>query len=154
MAVKRGDAAKLYYSPAEVMATSETPTDISDWTLVNLVRDVTLDNAKDEIDVTSRDSNGIEEMIDGIRKHGISFEILWDETDTTFQKLLDAYNGNSQVCMAAMDGPIATTGSEGFAANMGVFNFTRNEPVTGPMTATVSVKPTYPHLAQWYVKAA
>ena len=148
MTKKRGDAAKLYYSPATLMASGETPVDVLDFALVKLVKDLTQELSKDELDITTRDSNGWEEVMSGIKKGGLTFEVLWDPDEASFTKLRDAFLNDTKVCMVALDGLIATTGSQGLASNMEVTGFSRNEPVNGPMTANVTVKPSSE--TQWY----
>ena len=139
----RGDACKLYYSAADVLDAGTNANAVLDWTVIDLVTDLTLDLTKDEIDVTTRGASGWEQTLEGFKKGSISFDMVWDNTNTAFQVLLDAFiaNPGTKVAMNVLDGAEDTTGSEGLASNMSITGFSRSEPVNGAVTATVTVKP-------------
>lgn len=149
MAVVLGVNCKFYYSPTpETMATGEDPSDISDNTLVTSIGDLTLNLEKGEHEINTRAGAGWRSFAEGLKNGSISISAPWDPADTFFSNMLTWYIAGTKFAAVALDGVIATSGSQGFAANFGVFNMTRNEPVDGPATADIEIKPD--SLQQWY----
>src|SRR5688572_24047788 len=117
MAHVLGLNAKLYRNTA----TYATPT----WDLVTNVKDLTLGLEAGEADLSSRASAGWRERAPTLRDAVVDWGMIWDNTDADFQIFLDAFTAGAAVGIAVMDGAIATTGSEGLRAMVGVFGFTR-----------------------------
>lgn len=112
------------------------------WTPITLVRDVTLNLAKTEGDISTRGSNY--KLTAGVMKDaGADFETLWDPADTGFAALLTAYTGSAGATVELLicDGPSGTTGNQGLRAHMSVLDISRSEPLEGAQTAAVKVKP-------------
>jgi len=83
-----------------------------------------------------------------IKEGSIEFEMLWDPDDAGFAAIQTAWANAAEIAMAAMDGPIATSGSQGLASNFTVTNFSRNEPLEEAVTVSVTIKPS--SYTTWY----
>lgn len=136
MSVKLGMDAKLYFCAAGIGA---TPT----WTELTNVKNVTLNLQKGEADVTTRANNGWKATAGTLKEGSIEFEMVWDTADAGFTALKNAYFNNSLIGLAAMDGPVATVGSQGLWADCMVIDFSRDEPLEEALSVKVTAKPTY-----------
>ncbi|NJN36804.1 MAG: hypothetical protein HC794_06785 [Nitrospiraceae bacterium] len=59
---------------------------------------------------------------------------------------------NGTVEFAVLDGPVATSGSQGLRAAMAITNFSRSEPLEEAIKVSVTAKPTYSdHPPEWMV---
>jgi len=139
---KLGMEGKLYYNAGSYA----TP----DWKELKNVKDVTLNMEKGEADVTTRGNAGWRATVGTLKEGSLEFEMVWDTEDEGFAALQAAWFGDTPVEMAVMDGPIATSGSQGLRATMSVISFSRKEPLEEAMSVSVSVKPTYAeHAPEW-----
>ena len=139
---KLGMEGKLYYNAG----TYATP----DWKELKNVKDVTLNMEKGEADVTTRGNAGWRATVGTLKEGSLEFEMVWDTEDEGFAALQAAWFGDTPVEMAVMDGPVATSGSQGLRATMSVISFSRKEPLEEAMSVSVSVKPTYAeHAPEW-----
>jgi hypothetical protein len=136
MSVKLGLDAKLYYSVAGI---GGTPT----WVLLGNVKNVTLNLQKGEADVTTRANQGWRATAGTLKEGTIEFEMVWDTADAGFTAIKDAYFNNTLIGLAAMDGPIATNGSQGLWADCSITDFSRDEPLEDAISVKVTAKPTY-----------
>jgi len=134
--MKLGMDGKLYYLSAKLTA---TPTTADSWTEITNAKDVTLNLSTGTADGTTRANNGWKAQLAILREGSIDFTMNWEEDDTAFQAVRDAYLNGDMVAMAVMSEDVAT--GEGLAANFMVTNFTRNEPIEDVMTASVTVVP-------------
>ncbi len=114
-----------------------------DWTEITNVKDVTLNLEAADADVSTRGSGGWRATVPTLKDASVDFQMVWDTSDANFTLLKTAFLTNTSVNMAVMDGPIATTGTQGFVAQMIVSKFTRNEALEEALTVDVTVKPTY-----------
>jgi len=138
--------AKLYIDDQSSYA---SPT----WSLVDNCKDLTLTLEKNDADVTTRGNNGWRAVVGVLKDATVEFQMVWDTDDANFQLIKDAFLNGDPVNIAAMDGLIATPGSEGLRALMTVTKFTRNEPLEEALTVDVSLRPTYVPAdpAEWLV---
>ena len=136
MSVKLGMDAKLYFCAAGI---GGSPV----WTLLGNVKNVTLNLQKGEADVTTRANNGWKATAGTLKEGSIEFEMVWDTADAGFTAIQQAYFNNTLIGMAAMDGPIATNGSQGLWADCMITDFSRDEPLEEAITVKVTAKPTY-----------
>ena len=136
MGVRLGDEMKLYYCAAGI---GGSPV----WAELAIVRDVKLNTSKGEADVTTRASGGWKQTVGTLKDAGIEFEVVWDTADAGFQAVMDAYFDDTLIGLAVADGPIETPGTQVFKADCAVLKFDRNEPLEGPVTVSVTAKPTY-----------
>ena len=136
MSVKLGMDAKLYFCVAGI---GGSPT----WTLLSNVKNVTLNLQKGEADVTTRANSGWKATAGTLKEGSIEFEMVWDTSDAGFTAIQQAYFANTLIGLAAMDGPIATNGSQGLWADCMIIDFSRDEPLEEAISVKVTAKPTY-----------
>ena len=129
-----GFEAKLYYKAAPLSATP----DRTGWTELSILKDVTLNDEFEEVDVSTRAGAGRKATDVGLRDNSVDLEIDWVTTDAGFAALFTAYKTRAAIALAVMGGVIAT--ASGVAGNWKVTKFTRNEPLGGQVTANVTVK--------------
>lgn len=133
MAHVLAEDAKLYYNTG----TYGTPT----WTEITNVKDLTLSLEKDEIDLTTRGSNGFKEFADGLIDASVEFGLLWDTSDAAFTALQDAFFNKTSEELLILDGSSATSGNQGLRATMMVKSFSRSESLGEALMVEVSVRP-------------
>ena len=114
-----------------------TPT----WDELDNVKDLTLNLDKDEVDVTTRASNGFKEFADGLIDSSVEFSMVWDSGDAGFSAIQIAYFAKTAIEFLILDGDEATTGSQGLRATMMVKSFTRNENLGEALMVDVTVRP-------------
>jgi len=138
MPAKLGLDAKLYRNTGTYAA----PT----WDLIGNVRDLTLNLETGEADVSTRANNGWRATVGTLKDASIEFEMVWDNLDTDFTVIRDAFLNNTSIEFAVMDGLITgqgSSGSQGLRATCRIANFSRNEALEEAITVSVTVKPTY-----------
>lgn len=140
MAIKLGLDAKLYIDDE---ASYALPT----WSEVTNCKDLTLTLEKSDFDVTVRGNNGWRAIVSVLKDATLEFKMIWDTDDANFVLIKDAFLATSfpanSINIAAMDGNIATAGSEGLRSIMIVSTFTRNEPLEEALTVDVKLRPSY-----------
>ena len=144
---KLGMNCKFYYSDTLLDGGANTPDTVS-WNEISNVRDLTLNLETGEADITTRASSGWRATAATLKDGSIEFEMLWDTGDSAFDAIRNAWSGGSEIALAAMDGDVATSGSEGLVGNFTVTNFSRSEPLEEGVTVSVTVKPS--SQTQWY----
>lgn len=125
--------AKIYVEPNGLSA---VPT----WQEITDAENVTLSMTKQEASINNRASKN-EKLLSGNKVREISFTITYDPADAQYETLRDAFENDTLIAIAAMDGNIATSGSEGLQMDVEVVQFNRQEPQNGPITVDVTVKP-------------
>lgn len=113
------------------------------WVEIGNARDVTLNLEKGTADITTRSNNGWRAVIGTLKDGNVEFQMVWDTSDASFTVIQQAFLNNDQVAIAAMDGGIAVSGSQGLQASMEVITFSRNEPLEEALTVDVSLRPGY-----------
>ena len=146
--MKLGKSCKLYYSAALLDGSSVTPA-LATWVEITLVKDLTLDHAREDHEATTRGSGDYIETAKGMVEAGVEFGMKHLPGNAGFDALRDAWIAGTTVAMAIMDGDIATSGSEGLCANM-VVDMKRAEPVRGEMDYAVTIKPGEDSYSAWY----
>ncbi len=130
-----GYNAKLYRNTG----THGSPT----WVEMTNVKDLTLNMDLDEADVTTRGNAGWKANVATLLDGSIEFEMVYDPTDASFTAVQTAFFTRAAIEFAAMDGPIATTGSQGLKATCMVKQFSVEEKLAEALTVKVTIKPTY-----------
>lgn len=143
---KLGMDCKLYYSDSAL--TDANGPSAFDWTEITRTRDATLRMTKGEADVTDRGNSGERATLSTLRDRRIEFTMFADSDQAAYTALLSAYNNNTRIALAAMDGDIASVGSEGFAANFNIQDLSRNENLTEGVAWDVVATPYDQH--EWY----
>ncbi len=130
-----GVDAKLYYDSAGM---SENPT----WTELTNVTNVTLTLEKDTTDVTTRAAEGWRQEMGTLKNARVEFTMVWDGNDAGFQAIRSAYLNNTNIALAVLDGDVSGDG-EGIMGDFQITGFTREEPIDGALTASVTAVPAY-----------
>ena len=145
----QGFDANIYHSTTTLSAVN-TPATVS-WTEGQEVKDVSLDLSRSEHDKTTRANGGMKAYAAGLLDSGINIEMPWLPGNSFFDALKTAFLNNTTVSIAVMDGPIATSGKQGLAANFVVTAFPQTQPIDGESVVSCTVKP-YSQI-QWYTAA-
>jgi hypothetical protein len=119
----------MYYGPAGAPAPN----------LLENVKDAKFNLEKTEADVTTRRSNGWEQVVGVLKKGSVEFDMIWDTEDPSFAYFLNAWLNDQAVAMKILDGPAGS----GLDADFSVLNIGRDETLTEAVKASVTVKPTY-----------
>lgn len=104
------------------------------------VRDLEITTDTDEIDITTRANAGFKATAATIKESTIEFEALWKKNDARFNELEAAWDSSGEIAVAAMDGPIATSGNSGLVGNFTVPGFSRSEPIGDAMKVSITLK--------------
>jgi predicted secreted protein len=144
MSVKLGLDARLYRNTGAYSSVT--------WNEVKNVKDLTLSLEAGEADVTTRGNGGWRATIATLKDGSLEFEMVWDTADDDFTAIRTAFLTNGTVEFAVLDGPVATSGSQGLRAAMAITNFSRSEPLEEAIKVSVTAKPTYSdHPPEWMV---
>ena len=136
MAFVLAENAKLYYNTGSY----GSPT----WAEICNVKDLTLSLEKDEVDVTTRCSAGFKEYADGLLDANITFNMLYDTSDTAFTALQTAFFNKTDVEVLVMDGlavPPSGSTSQGLRATCMVKSFSRSESLGEALMTDVALRP-------------
>lgn len=144
MAIVVGLDAKIYRNTGTVA--------VPVWDELEGVKDVTLNLTMQEADVTTRSTGGWMQREPTLADASVDAQMIWDNENTDFTAVTDAFFNRTALELLVMDGDEATTGNQGLRATMKVFDFTRNEALTEALTVDVSFKPGYDivNTPQWY----
>jgi hypothetical protein len=142
-----GFNAKLYLCAAGIGGTPS-------WTEITNARDVTVTSSTTEVDLTTRGNGGFKATGQGLEDASIEFEMIWSPGDAGFDAIQTAKNTRVAIGLAAMDGDIATAGSQGLVADCCITQFVRSEPLDGPITVRVTAKPTVSDTAPYWLEVS
>ncbi len=148
MSDRNGFEGKLFFRAAGAQA--EESFNPADWNEMDNVQDVTTGRDKSKNENTTRANNGFKSYKPGLVDANIEFSMIYDPADPSFAAIQTAYDNNSAIGIAAMDGALDEPGNQGLVADMGVFNFSRKEPLDGPMTVDVQLAPVRSTVAPWW----
>lgn len=107
---------------------------------VTKARDVTLNLTAGEADISDRGNSGWEATVSTLRTAGVDFDMTWDTTDARFAAIRVAFLASVGLEFAILDGDKGDSASQGPIATFAVTGFTRNEPLKGVFTVSVSLK--------------
>jgi hypothetical protein len=145
MDVPIGSEAKLYFCTEGIGGSPA-------WTEVTNVKDLTLNIAKGEADVSRRGGGGWKATIGALKDATIDWQMNWDTEDPGFLAMRAAFMDDTLMGLAIMDGDIETPGTEGLLADCAILKFDRNEPLEDALTVSISAKPTYSeNVPEWKV---
>src|SRR5690606_16951453 len=147
MAIRLGMQAKLYFKVGGVAATGP-------WTELGNVKDLTLSLETGEADVTTRANAGWRATVGTLKAGSPAIAMIWDTADPGVTAIKDAFLGNTAIGLAAMDGDLGTSGSQGLHADCSIISFSRSEALEEAITVSVSAKPTYSTTAPAWVTVA
>ena len=135
MAIKLGLECKLYRDNSGT------------WEEIGNVRDLSINMEMGVADVTTRGGNGWRQNVATLRDGTVTFQMVYDNTDADFTALQTAFLATTaaarEIKIAAMDGDIATSGSQGLIAFMNVTNFSMPENIEEAVMVDVTLQPSY-----------
>ena len=135
MAIKLGLECKLYRDNSGT------------WEEIGNVRDLSINMEMGVADVTTRGGNGWRQNVATLRDGTVTFQMVYDTTDADFTALQTAFLATTaaarEIKVAAMDGDIATSGSQGLIAFMNVTNFSMPENLEEAVMVDVTLQPSY-----------
>lgn len=126
MATILGMNAKVYYGTSGSTASTE---------LTN-VKDVTLTLDAGEADVTTRANSGWRATVATLKECTCEFEMVWDDADSGFTAIKDAYLASGLVALLILD----KAGGQGPDADFAITSFSRSEPLEEAITVKVTAK--------------
>lgn len=130
--------------------TYATPT----WDDVPIVRDLSLNLDKGKSDVTTRGGQGWRQKLSTLKDGVVEFEIVWETGDADFEAYRDSFLNDTLIDCAVMDGDIEDADQQGLRAEFETFSFSRQEPIDGAVTASVTIEPGFSTNApSWLVVA-
>lgn len=139
---KKGSEGKLYYSATALETVDDDGVSGATWIELGKARDSTSNSTKDKIDVTSRDStSGYKQYLPSWKDGSIEFEMVWDTGNDDLAALLDAYENDTLIGLADMDGSITAAGNSGLAGNFYITDATRSKPLNDAMTVKFTATP-------------
>jgi hypothetical protein len=117
------------------------------WEEIGNVRDLTINMEMGVADVTTRGGNGWRQNVSTLRDGTVTFQMVYDTTDADFTALQTAFMASTaaarEIKIAAMDGDIATSGSQGLVAFMNVTNFSEPQNLEEAVMVDVTLQPSY-----------
>ncbi len=103
---------------------------------LKLSRDITVNQGGSEVDVTSRNSGGVKQVVLGLKDLSINFQAIYDASDSAITALQVSYNAGTPVSVTLSDPTLDYNGS------WVCTQFNVNEPIDGVVTVDVTLKPT------------
>lgn len=134
MGAVRGKDFKLYRN-SSVYA---TPT----WVEITNVKDLTRSVEKSLADASTRGST-FRQQLGTLKDLSIEFQMVYDQDDTNYVELEDAFYDDSDIGFLILDGPVATVGSKGIRFTGQVTNFSTNEALEDVGMTDVTIVPSY-----------
>lgn len=121
------------------------------WVAIGAIGDLDMPIEAEEADATTRNSGGFEQVLASIKKASIEFDMKYDTTDTNWSALLTAFMAGTPIEFLALDGPVATTGSQGLRVTCVVTKHGRSEKLKDVMATSVTLRPTMAaHAPAWF----
>jgi len=127
-----GMNAKLFYGAEDAALAACTE--------ITNVRDVTVNLEAGEADVTTRGNSGWRATAATLRECTVEFQMLWNQSDSAFQAIRNAYLNAGLVRLAPLTGALSTAGSEGPFGNFSITSFSRKESLEEGVTVDVTAK--------------
>ena len=103
---------------------------------LKLAREVTVELAGSEADVTSRNSDGIKQTVLALKELTISGTAIYSPGDAAVQALLDAYTNGTALSITISDPTLSYTGK------WAVVSLTNGQPLEDVATLDFTLKPT------------
>jgi predicted secreted protein len=111
---------------------------VPNWLEIDTVRDVTLNLSANEVDDTSRTTDGWRSRLAGLREWGADFEMIYNTANTAWQKVRAAYFDGTSIEILALDGDITVDDKEGIRGTVFVTSFERSEPLEDVVSNSVT----------------
>lgn len=117
-------------------------------TLVENVKDVTLNMESGEADATTRKSGGWKAYLSTTKEASLEFSILYDPEDEDYRAFNAAYMNNTPLAFFVSDGS-----GEGLDADFTITNFSMEQPLEEAVSISVTAKITAAGRAPEWVEA-
>ena len=112
------------------------------WDEIVNVKDLSLNLDKDEVEITTRASNGFKEFVDGLIDASVEFQMVWNTADPDFTALQTAFFAKTSIEFLVLDGLRTTSGTQGLRATCMVKNFSRSETLGEAIMVDITIRPT------------
>lgn len=109
------------------------------WLEIATVRDVTLNLNANDIDDTSRTTDGWRSRIAGLREWGLDFEMVYEPKDTAWGLVRVAFLNGTSLEVLVLDEDLQIDGAEGIRGTVFVTDFSREEPLEDVMANSTSM---------------
>ena len=109
-------------------------------TLMDNVRDVTLNLDAGEADVTTRANSGWRATAASLWTATVDFEMIWEAADAGFTAVRTAYLAGTTLELAVLDQLRETSGAQGLKGSFSITNFSRGEPLEEAIVVSVTAK--------------
>ena len=123
-------------TPAALAAAIAAP----DWQLRTNVTDVQVNNSLATTDVTTRGGNGFRQVLGTLKEGEITFDMIYDTTDTLFTAVFHAFEMGGLLDMAFADGLIATPGTMYYRAQFALTDFSIDQSLEEAMRVSVTLQ--------------
>lgn len=147
MALLGKDASLMY---ATVGGTA--PTTPEAMTVIGNVKDLSADFSAGEADVTTRGNGGWRATLATLREASITFQMVWNTTDTAFAAIQAAFLASGQVSFAVLDQIKATAGCQGLIGDFSITNFSQTQNLEEAQMVDVTIK--LSKFGAWYKKTS
>ncbi|MGH2272667.1 phage tail tube protein [Anaerohalosphaeraceae bacterium U12dextr] len=127
-----GINAKMYYGINDAAVSSMTE--------ASNVKEVTVSVSAGEADVSTRANNGWKATAPTLRECEVSFQMIHKTSDAFFTAIKNAALTSGTLCLAALTGEKATSGSSGIHGNFAITKFDRKEGLEEAITYDVTAK--------------
>lgn len=135
MGKKDGSEMFLFYSTTLIdTATSAAIKAMGTWVEAVDVATVEQGNARANSDFNAR--SGVITST-GPAKLTLTITVAYDTDDAFVTACKAAYNSNSEIALADVDGPVTTAGTKGEVSNHKITGFNKSEPDSGPTVYTI-----------------
>jgi len=141
---------KLYYQVAPLSAAGSAAYEAATWLEMTPIRDVTMGDEWGTTDASDRSTRRKQSELT-LRDGPITVDFKWKPTNAAFIALRAAFAAGNKIAIACLDGPEATSGSQGVAGNFYVSKFPRAEPLEGLVTSSVELVPADETVDDWIV---
>lgn len=111
------------------------------WTALDNTRDMTVNDAREEIDDTARDSADNKIFDVGMRDISIDGTMRRDNTHTGYTAMKAAYLAATTIGVAVLDGDITVATTKGVIGLMYPSAFNEPKPLAGKMDTSFAFKP-------------
>jgi hypothetical protein len=142
--IKLGFQAKLYLGDDLLADVPGTGT----WTEATGVKDASVTDEYDEVDVTTRATGGMKSFAPGLRAVSVDFDIEIDPDDDQYAALLAAYRARQSLAVAVLDGDKDDAKTDGIAGNWTVAKLSTSQGLNDHQMAKVSLKP-FTYVQDW-----
>jgi hypothetical protein len=108
---------------------------------VDNIKDLKLTMGKSTVDISTRGGARTRMKVGTLKEISVEFQMMWNNEDTYFNILRDAYSKDTEVSAAILTGSKTENGSQGPIFNWIVSKLDRDESLESNITADVTLEP-------------